>query len=654
MSVEKMDMMTVVGPVESMDGVLKRIVLLEKVHIDSFARSTGEMSLTLEMIEGEQEGMSAMVTSYSDQLDMSDLEKKLDVILNRFAISPLVDKSVARGDHSFRRSSIEIDWIYSRIEPLHNEIKEREERLQSLLEFKENIKYITGMNIQIEQLRNMRYFSYRVGTLSKDKRIKLKESYESISAAIFHIGSSEMEEVYLVVYPSDIEVETSNILKSLNFHDIEVPVQISGRPEKALSSLDNMIGNLNMEIFNLNEEMKTFKQEYVQDVIISYNMLLLQRQMERIKMKMAYTKNFFMLSGWVPSRDKKEIQRLIEEADQRCIVTFKEGCQLQKRTRPPTKLRNNWLTKPFENLVKLYGVPSYDELDPTSFLGITYMMLFGAMFGDVGQGGVLLLAGLYIMKKSSKLRAYAGILTRLGISSMVFGFLYGSIFGFEHILPALFIRPIENIDFVLLSSVVFGVVLLLLSFGYNIANSIRQRDIKEGVFGRNGAVGLMFYILLLVTIVQYFVGFEVVNIAYGITAAAVLIILMVLREPLSNLIMKKRPLYDEGVSEYYIESGFDIVETLLSMVSNTISFIRVGAFALNHVGLFLAFLTMARLIGNVAGSALVIIVGNVIIIALEGLIVLIQGLRLEYYELFSKYFKGEGVEFAPVKLEKAK
>ncbi len=649
-----MDMMTIAGPIESVDEVLKKVVLLENVHMDSAVKNFGELTLAMEKIGEEEETLAATVGAYKDKIDISDMEKKLDVIIKRFGTELYIDKSVVGGDYSFKRSCVEIEWIYAQIEPLHKEIKWREQRLKSLLEFKENIQYITGMNIKIEQLRSMKYFSYRVGTLSKAKRLKLKESYESIAAAIFHIGSSESDEVYLVVYPSDIEDETEKVLKSLNFHDIEIPVQISGSPKEGLSKLDNMIGSLRMEVFNLKDEMKSFKEEYSKDLIVIYNMILLQRLMENMKEKMAFTKHFFMLSGWVPRRERQHIVKKVEEADQRSIVAFGDGKGGLKSTRPPTKLRNNWLTKPFENLVRLYGVPSYDEIDPTLFLGITYMILFGAMFGDVGQGAVLLLAGIYIMRKIASLKGYAEILVRLGTSSMIFGLLYGSLFGFEHILPALLVRPIENINFMLIASIAFGIVLLLMSFGYNIANSIRQKDMKEGLFGRNGVVGLVFYILLVVIAYQAFAGMKIISTLFGVLVALILMVLMVIREPLSNFIMKKRPLYEESMSEYYIESGFDIVETLLSMASNTISFIRVGAFALNHVGLFLAFMTMAELVGSAAGSVLVIIVGNIIIITLEGLIVFIQGLRLEYYELFSKYFRGEGVEFDPVRLESAK
>ena len=129
------------------------------------------------------------------------------------------------------------------------------------------------------------------------------------------------------------------------------------------------------------------------------------------------------------------------------------------------------------------------------------------------------------------------------------------------------------------------------------------------------------------------------------------LLLILLKQPLTNIILRKKVLFEEGAKDYFIESSFEVVETILSLFSNTLSFIRVGAFALNHVGLFVAFSAMAQMTNNKGASILILILGNVIIICLEGLIVFIQGLRLQYYELFSKYYEGGGVPFEPVKVK---
>uniref|UniRef100_UPI0023A8C0D3 V-type ATPase 116kDa subunit family protein n=1 Tax=Tepidanaerobacter syntrophicus TaxID=224999 RepID=UPI0023A8C0D3 len=135
-------------------------------------------------------------------------------------------------------------------------------------------------------------------------------------------------------------------------------------------------------------------------------------------------------------------------------------------------------------------------------------------------------------------------------------------------------------------------------------------------------------------------------------ALIVFLVLMVLKQPLANTIMHTSKLYNSSPTDYYIEEGFGVIETLLSMMSNTISFIRVGAFALNHVGLYMAFATMGEMMGSKVGNIVMLVIGNIVIIGLEGLIVFIQALRLEYYELFTKYFRGDGIEYKPVRVKR--
>ena len=315
---------------------------------------------------------------------------------------------------------------------------------------------------------------------------------------------------------------------------------------------------------------------------------------------------------------------------------------------PPTKLRNFWLFRPFESLVRMYGVPSYNELDPTPFLSLSYMLLFGAMFGDLGQGFILLLGGVLLGRKN---KMFGGLLGRLGLSSMVFGTLYGAVFGIETILPALLIKPFENINTVLVSAIFIGIALILISYIYGMINSVKRKDMEDGLFGKEGLAGFLFYLCLLILIGGNLLKKPILSMEVGVVIIILCIAVMVFKQPLTHLIKGKRPLHGEDIAGYYIESVFSIIETLLSMLSGTVSFIRVGAFALTHVGLFIAFETIGHMIGTTAGNIIVLIIGNIVIIGMEGLIVFIQGLRLQYYELFSRYYKGEGKEFKPVNIK---
>jgi len=201
------------------------------------------------------------------------------------------------------------------------------------------------------------------------------------------------------------------------------------------------------------------------------------------------------------------------------------------------------------------------------------------------------------------------------------------------------------------AAIAVGVVLILIAYILGMVNSFKRRDIEEGLFGKEGLAGFIFYICLLALVGGNLIGRTIIPTGVGIALIVLSVVGMVLKEPLTNLITGKRPLHGEDVSGYYVQSVFSLIEVVLSMLSGTISFIRVGAFTLTHVGLFIAFKTIGEMIGTNTGNVIVLIIGNIVVIGLEGLIVFIQGLRLQYYELFSRYYKGDGKEFKPISLK---
>lgn len=651
MAVEKMEMLNLVAPIEEIDNISRDIVLLQNIHIVNALNEINKSNFTLCILEENLDELVDMcvIKPYMEETDYKDIAEKINNLMDYFELEKTIKEEYIEGSYDFQASIKEIEDIYTEVQRVYKEKFLYNEELNKIEEFDSHIHHLKRTNVDLSTLNNLSFFSYKIGILSKENMNRLKKNYENISAIVLHIGSNTIGEVYLVVSPKDLETETNRILNSVNFHELDIPKEFLGTPEEIVMNIEDKVKENKLKLEGVNDKLRQLKEKYGSVVERAYSRLRLEEEIAEIKKETACTNSYFYLSGWVPASEKKRIENRFKKYGHIVLTMFKDVSEVHKYIIPPTKLKNNKLSRPFESLVKMYGVPSYDELDPTLFLSITYMLLFGTMFGDVGQGLILLLAGLYFGKKNKE-SLYGGILARLGLSSTIFGFLYGSIFGFEHIIPALLVHPIEHIDFMLMGSVVIGVIMLITSFGYSIVNKIKQQDMKEGLFGRNGLNGLIFYLSLLGIIANVALKREIVSSTLLYVILLISLVLIVVREPLTNLILKKRPLYHEDVSSYYIESGFNIFETLLSMMSNTISFIRVGAFALNHVGLFIAFQTMAKLMNNFAGSIIIFLIGNIIIICLEGLIVFIQGLRLQYYELFSKYYKGEGIEFKPVKI----
>ena len=146
----------------------------------------------------------------------------------------------------------------------------------------------------------------------------------------------------------------------------------------------------------------------------------------------------------------------------------------------------------------------HNEMDPTMFVGLTYSFIFGVMFGDVGQGLLLMIGGglVYKFKKAP----LAGIIATAGVFSTIFGFLFGSIFGFEDVLPALWIRPIDHmttlpflgkLNTVFIVAVAFGMFLIMVAMVLHIINAVRGKNMESAWFDPNGAAGLVFYLAVI-------------------------------------------------------------------------------------------------------------------------------------------------------------
>jgi V/A-type H+-transporting ATPase subunit I len=272
----------------------------------------------------------------------------------------------------------------------------------------------------------------------------------------------------------------------------------------------------------------------------------------------------------------------------------------------------------------------------------------------VGQGALLFLGGLFLYK--TKKMDLAGIISCAGIFSIFFGFMYGSFFGFEDVLHAIWLKPMNammdvpmvgKLNTVFIVAIGFGMMLILICMIFNIINAIRSKDAEKAWFDSNGLAGLVFYgsiflVAVLLVSGKTLPGGIVLAVMFGLP-----LILMFLKEPLANLVEKKAEIMPEQKGIFFVQSFFEMFEVLLSYLSNTLSFLRVGAFAVSHAAMMEVVLMLAGAENGGSPNWIVIVLGNLFVCAMEGLIVGIQVLRLEYYEIFSRFYKGSGREFKP-------
>lgn len=445
----------------------------------------------------------------------------------------------------------------------------------------------------------------------------------------------DSKENYLLVYPKQVKEDIKRAVNTMGFIDKKTPESYN------LETVDRKLEETNKEIEELEEKIEAIKnqnEDLIEDIphTIDY-----YEKSSEIKDKMAKGDKYFYLSGWVPESKVDDFKELEEKYDKTKVNINNRSYS----SKPPTKLKNNILFRPFEFLVNMYGAPNYNEIDPTPFFAITYLLLYGMMFGDLGQGLVFVLLSFYVDKIN---KTFGGLVRRIGISSSIFGLMYGSFFGIETLIPTLLIKPFDNIMTVLIASVAFGVLLMVISYIIGIFNKVKkQNNLEEGIFGKEGLAGLMMMISFILIILNI-VGKSPLPMPVAVVMLVLSIVMIIFKQPLARRIEGDYPLYDSSKGDYYVESSFSIVEALLSVFSNLVSFTRVGAFAINHVGLYMAFEVMAKLAGGGIIGIIILILGNILIIGLEGMIVFIQGLRLEFYEMFSKYYEGNGRKFRPI------
>lgn len=659
MAIEKMIFLNLVGKRNLEDDILEQLILSERLHLHLNYSEVYESNFVvhkfmlnhLDNMHLDTKGKDN-TDSDKEQCQCEKLESLIKKLANDFQEEIVVNKKYLDPSYKIDDVERELMRIEEQVSPVSEKIRIKNTQIQSLLSFQNEIQYIVGKDIDFTKLSQLHYMEYQLGILSRDNNAHIKRNYENISAVIWRIGKKEQEDVYLILYPKEYKQEVERILKSVNWVPLNIPAQLMGTPSNMKEQITNKIQILEKEIQDMQSLLHKNKHQFISILKKCAARIAMEKQIKYCKQNIERDNHVFIISGWIPSQYKDEIDKVLGQFGDNCIAVYRNAQEIEEVINPPTKLHNHNLFKPFETIVQLYGLPAYNEFDPTLFLSITYWLMFGIMFGDIGQGFIFFIAGLVMSKKKPD-RPAGGILTRLGISSMFFGVLYGSFFGLEDLpwLPHIVGSPLQgaNIGKILIAGVIFGVAVLTISYILGIINAISRRDIEEGVFGKNGIVGYLFFINLVMTLAGL-AGYMLVPITITIFMMIISLVVIIFKQPLAHIVQKIKPLHKEDVSSYYVESGFETIETILSTLSNTISFIRVGAFALNHAGLFLAFMVMAKMTSNVVLQVIILLIGNIIILVLEGLIVFIQGLRLEYYEMFSKYFRGGGKSYSPIKI----
>jgi len=350
-----------------------------------------------------------------------------------------------------------------------------------------------------------------------------------------------------------------------------------------------------------------------------------------------------MIGGWIPGNRLVLLEKVLNEVSPGRFSLHQEAAS---GSQTPVLLSNPRLIRPFERILAVYGTPSYGELEPTPILALGFLVLFGMMFGDLGHGLVFIGAGL-VLRRLDRYRDEGCILAEMGAFASVFGVLYGSFFGLENLLEPLWFNPMNNIPAFMGAALAVGAGGILVGLLLRVWNGLRNLD-PAFFTDPLGLAGLVFYGGALGTGYLVYRGF----LPAGYLAWLILPLTAIFFHPLAGR-RQQSDIRHSGI--LLAEGAVEVLEAVLGFLANTFSFLRVAAFGLAHVGLATAVIVLAEMTREWplgwAWMVAVHVVGNLVILVLEGLIVSIQTVRLEFYEIFSKFFQGGGVTFRPLSLE---
>ncbi len=626
MAIAKMKLVEIEFPEDQSDVILSKLVDSEDFHPEPASKFADSVR-----------GLTVLnrPNPYADLLArMDEAKSNLGLTLDD-AKSQMLD--IAQADALFCDVVDQANKIDKLQKDLQQMINENNEAITQLKNMQDD-------HLNLDQLFTSHYLQIRYGYMPTMNLDKLK--YYDDQVFLFKPFFKDGKYCYCLYMTTETHApEVDNIFSSLYFERIHIPSFVHGTPKEAIGQLEeeNDAAKKNIEKYESRKQ-KLFADNKA-DLSTIYATCKENAETSEAQKYVVVFGQQAAIYGFCEDKYAKKLKKEFEVRDD-VKVEIKPPMG-DSRLTPPTKLKENWFSKPFGMFVEMYGVPAYTDMDPTNFVAISYCILFGIMFGDVGQGAVLILVG-FLAWKLKKLRL--GLVgTRIGVFSIIFGCLFGSVFGSEEILTPFFM-PMKSTNTMplLLAAIGIGVLLIIISMSFNVYINAKKKNWGEFLFSQNGVAGLAFYICVILLAINALgkLGLPL-GTPYILVGIVLPILLIFLKEPL-NRKMQGYKMFPEGFGSFFTEDFFELFDVVLTFITNTMSFLRVGGFVLSHAGMMLVVYTLAEMIGGV-GYWITLVLGNAFVMCLEGMIVGIQVLRLEFYEMFSRYYEGNGKPFISMK-----
>ncbi len=535
----------------------------------------------------------------------------------------------------------------SRLDKELNSLESLQGDLDGLKSLADKLAILKKYNLRIDQLGDFKHIFVKAGLIQRELAPRLNRYTEGTSVNFTSFTETRKEDFVIITGLNDDKSHIESALPLLNFNEMVFPDAINPNPEEALHDVVSNITEKKNEVHTIENSIREIGKKFREESKKYEPVVRGTLNLEEARSNLSRTSRMSLAHGWVPEEKAEEVANAVIEATSGAAYVKLEDPS--SHDKPPVKMQNKGVMQSFELLTILRGTPNYREVDPTAIMTVLFSVMFGFMFGDVGSGLVFVIIGLMLRNLQRELLSISAkavnklgtIILACGTSSMIFGFLYGEFFLLPGVIPPLLFSPFHNQTAIIVVALIFGVIQIGLGLILKIINTIRAGDKHKTIFS---IIVLAYYIVGVLLAVEYTRTLSLSAFAENwiLTIMAMSLLGLIFLFPLiEGLIAGKVDIIAQllkGFSEF--------IETFLSLLTNSISYVRLAAFAIAHGALGLSALILASVIGVIPSYMLM----NILVILIEGLAILIQSMRLTYYEFFTKFYSGSGTPYKPFSL----